>query len=138
PGSTVNLTTKTVTGAVNHFSTYGVLMQAKVETVTITGDFASVPVTTTRQLGATLKDNEGLTPQNRTIVWSSSNPAILSIDPASGLATGNTLGTVTVTATSETKSGTQSLTVIPGPPSKIVVVGGNGQSIVAGTAVTTA
>jgi Bacterial Ig-like domain (group 2). len=50
PGSTVNLSTKTVTGAVTHFSTYAVLMQAKVETVTITGDFTPIPVTATRQL----------------------------------------------------------------------------------------
>ncbi len=138
PGSTVNLSTKTVTGAVSHFSTYGVLMQARVETVTITGDFTPVPVTTTRQLGATLKDNEGLTLLNRAIAWSSSDPAILSIDPTSGLATGKTLGTVTVTATSETKSATQSLTVVPGPPAKIVIVDGNGQSVAAGTAVSVA
>ena len=137
PGSTVSLSTKTVTGAVSHFSTYGVLIQARVETVLITGDFASIPVTTTRQLGATLKDNEGFT-LNRAIAWTSSNPAILSIDPTSGLATGKTLGTVTVTATSETKSATQSLTVIPGPPAKIVTVAGDGQSIAAGSAVTVA
>ncbi|HUQ98221.1 MAG TPA: GDSL-type esterase/lipase family protein [Gemmatimonadaceae bacterium] len=135
PGSTVNLTTKTVTGAVSRFSTYAVLMQAKVETVTITGDFSPVPVTTTRQLGATLKDNEGLTLSNRAIAWTSSNPAILSIDPATGLAKGNTLGTVTITATSETRSATQSLTVVPGPPAKIVIVAGNGQSVAAGSAV---
>ena len=138
PGSTVNVTAKTVTGAVTHFSTYAILLQPRVETVSVTGDFASVPVTTTRQLGATLKDNEGFTLLNRTIAWTSSDPAILSIDPTSGLATGKTLGTVTVTATSETKSATQSLTVVPGPPAKIVIVDGNGQSIVAGTAVTVA
>jgi lysophospholipase L1-like esterase/uncharacterized protein YjdB len=137
PGSTVNLTAKTVTGAVAHFSTYAILMQAKVETVAITGDFAAVPVSTTRQLGATLKDNEGLT-LNRPVAWTSSDPSILSIDATSGLATGNKLGTVTVTAASETKSATQSLTVVPGPPAKIVTVAGDGQSVVAGTAVSVA
>jgi lysophospholipase L1-like esterase len=133
PGSSVNPTTKTVTGPVSHTGIYAVLMQAKVETVAITGDFTPIPVTSTRQLGATLKDSEGLT-LNRAVVWSSSDPSILSIDPATGLATSNKLGTVTVTATSETKSATQSLTVIPGPPSKIVAAGGDGQSVVAGTA----
>jgi Bacterial Ig-like domain (group 1)./Bacterial Ig-like domain (group 2). len=81
-----------------------------------------------------LKDNEGLT-LNRAVAWTSSDPAIVSIDPSTGLATSKQLGTVTITATSETKSATQSLTVVPGPPSKIVIVAGDNQSVAAGSTV---
>lgn len=134
PGSTVNLTAKTVSGAVSHVGTYSVMMQPKVETVTIAGDQPAIPVVTTRQLTATLKDNEGTT-LTRPVAWSSSNPAILSIDPATGLATAKVPGSVTVTATSEGKSGTATVSVVPGPPSKIVVNAGNNQSVAAGAAV---
>ncbi|MEO8194050.1 MAG: SGNH/GDSL hydrolase family protein [Gemmatimonadales bacterium] len=136
PGSTVNLTTKTVSGSVSHLGTYSVMMQPRVETVTISGNVPAVPVITTRQLVATVKDNEG-TNLTRAVSWTSSDPAILSVDPTSGLASAKVPGTVTVTATSETKSGTATVSVVPGPPSKILVNGGNNQSVAAGTAVPT-
>jgi adhesin/invasin len=136
PGSTVNLTDKTVSGNVSHFSTYGVMMQPKVETVTIGTDLTPIAVVTTRQLTATLKDNEGTT-LTRPVTWASSDPTILSVDASSGLVTAKALGTVTVTASSEGKSGTASLTVVPGPPSKLVGFAGNNQSVAAGTAVPT-
>jgi adhesin/invasin len=133
-GSTVNLTAKTVSGAVSHLGTYAIMMQPKVETITISGDQPSIPVVTTRQLTATLKDNEGTT-LTRSVAWSSSNAAILSIDPATGLASAKAPGQVTITATSEGKSGTATVTVVPGPPSKIIVNAGNNQSVAAGAAV---
>ena len=135
-GSTANLAEKTVSGAVTHVGTYAVMMLPKVETVTITGDLSPIPVITTRQLSATIKDNEGTT-LTRSVSWSSSSSAILSIDAATGLATAKTPGSVTVTATSEGKSGTATLTVVPGPPSKIVVNAGDNQSVAAGAAVPT-
>ncbi|HZJ01695.1 MAG TPA: SGNH/GDSL hydrolase family protein, partial [Gemmatimonadaceae bacterium] len=133
-GSTVNLTAKTVSGAVSHLGTYSVMMQPKVETVTISGDQPAIPVVTTRQLTATLKDNEGTT-LTRPVAWSSSDPTILSVDASSGLATAKVPGSVTITAASEGKSGTATVTVIPGPPSKIVVNAGNNQSVAAGAVV---
>jgi len=131
PGSTVNPATRTVTGNVSHFSTYAVLMQAKVDAIVITGDLTPVPVITTRQLVGTPRDNEGIA-LTRAVAWTSSNPAVLSIDPSSGLASAKIPGTVTVTATSETKSATVSLTVVPGPPTKITLFSGNNQSVAAG------
>jgi adhesin/invasin len=133
-GSTVNLTAKTVSGAVNHVATYAVMMLPKVETVTISGDLSAMAVVTTRQLTAVVKDNEGTT-LTRPVTWSSSNPAVLSVDASSGLATAKTPGSVTITATSEGKSGTATLSVIAGPPSKMTVVAGNNQSVAAGAAV---
>ena len=135
-GSTVNLTEKTVSGAVTHVGTYSVMMLPKVETVTVAGDLSPIPVVTTRQLTATVKDNEGTT-LTRAVSWSSSNAAILSINPTTGLATAHTPGSVTVTATSEGKSGQATITVVPGPPSKMIVNGGDNQSVAAGAAVPT-
>ncbi|HMA20986.1 MAG TPA: Ig-like domain-containing protein, partial [Gemmatimonadaceae bacterium] len=133
-GSTVNLTAKTVSGAVNHVATYAVMMLPKVETVTIGGDLSAMAVVTTRQLTAVVKDNEGTT-LTRPVSWSSSDPAVLSVDASSGLATAKTPGSVTITATSEGKSGTATLSVIAGPPSKMTIVAGNNQSVAAGAAV---
>ena len=132
--SLVSLSAKTVTATITHLGTYSVMMLPKVETVTISGDQPAIPVITTRQLTATVKDNEGTT-LNRPVQWSSSNPAVLSVDAASGLATAKVPGSVTVTAASEGKSGTATVTVIPGPPSKLVVNAGNNQSVAAGAAV---
>jgi adhesin/invasin len=133
-GSTVNLTAKTVSGNVSHVGTYSVMMQPKVETITISGDQPAIPVVTTRQLVAVLKDNEGTT-LTRPVSWSSSNTAVLSIDAATGLASAKTPGSVTVTASSEGKSGTATVTVVPGPPAKILVNAGNNQSVAAGAPV---
>lgn len=133
-GSTVNPQTQTVSGNVTRLGTFAVLMQANVETVSVTGDLAPLPVTTTRQFTASLRDNEGLA-LNRPIVWTSSNPAVLTVDPTTGLVTARVPGTATITATSETKSGTASLTVVAGPAAKLIGNTGNGQSAAAGTAV---
>src|SRR5687767_14598772 len=133
-GSTVNLDAKTVSGNVTQLGTYAAMMQPKVETVTIGGTTPAIPVITTRQLTATLVDNEGTT-LTRPVSWSSSDPALLSIDATTGLATAKIPGTVTVTATSESKSGTASVSVVPGPPSKMTVNAGDNQSVAAGAAV---
>jgi adhesin/invasin len=134
-GSTVNLANKTVTGAVSHVGTFAVLMQPRVETVTINGDLTAMPVVTTRQLSATIKDNEGTT-LNRAVVWTSSDPGIASIS-ATGLVSSRIPGSVTITATSEGKSATAQLSIVPGPPAKLIPFAGNNQSVAAGAQVPT-
>ena len=133
-GSTVNTDANTVTGNITRFGTYAVMMRPRVETVTIGGETTPMPVITTRQLTATLKDNEG-TSLTRPVSWSSSNAAVLTVDPATGLASSKTPGTATVTATSEGKSGTMVVTVVPGPPAKLTGWAGNNQSVAAGATV---
>ncbi len=135
-GSTVNLSNKTVTGNVNHVGTFAVLMQPRVETVTIGGDLTAVPVITTRQLTATIKDVEGTT-LNRAVAWTSSDPNIASINPTTGLLSSKKPGSITVTASSEGKSGTAQLSIVPGPPAKFIPFAGNNQSVAAGAAVPT-
>ena len=128
-GSTVNKATKTVTGNVSHFTVYGVLMQPRVETVTISRD-TTVQVKATVQFTAALKDNEQQ-PLTRPITWTSSSPGIVSVD-ANGLATAIIPGQSTITATSESKSASSKVTVTPGPASLLAIAAGDGQSVTAG------
>jgi adhesin/invasin len=134
PESSVNTETKAVTGKVNHFTVYGVLLQAPVATITINRD-TTVQVQTTVQFSAALKDVEQL-PLNRVVAWESSNPAIVSID-ANGLARALLPGQSTITANVEGKSATAVVTALPGPPTALEIAAGDGQTAVAGGAVTT-
>lgn len=131
-GSSADLTTHTVTGSVSHFTVYGVLMQPTVETITINRD-TTVQARATVQFAAALKDNEQQ-PLTRPVTWTSSNPTIVSID-ANGLATGLLPGQSTITATSEGKSATATMTVVPGPPALLAIAAGDAQSVTAGSAV---
>ena len=133
-GSSANTTSHTVSGKVSHFTVYGVLMQPRVETVTINRD-TTVQVRSTVQFSATLKDNEQQV-LTRPVTWSSSNPAIVTID-ASGRATALIPGQSTITAASEGKTATATLTVTPGAAASLAIVAGDGQVAVAGSPVAT-
>jgi uncharacterized protein YjdB len=89
-----------------------------VATVTVDPPTSNVMVGGTAQLAVTLKDANGATLNGRTVTWTSSNDAKASVS-ASGLVTGIAGGTVTITATSETKSGTASV-AITGPNSPTI------------------
>lgn len=133
-GSTVNSGAKTVSGNITRLGTYAVMTRPRVETVAVEGDLTPIPVVTTRQLLANVKDNEGTT-LSRVVAWSSSNPAVASINAASGLLSAKTPGSVTITAVSEGKSGTAAIAVVAGPPAKLIAIAGNHQSVATGAAV---
>jgi uncharacterized protein YjdB len=101
-----------------------------VATVTITPTPASVNVGQTVQLTATLKDANGATLTGRTVTWSSSSTGIATVS-STGLVTGVAAGSVTITATSEGKSGTASVTVVL-PPVATVTVTPSTQTIAVG------
>jgi uncharacterized protein YjdB len=87
-----------------------------VATVTVSPASATVFVSQTLQLSATPKDANGNTLTGRTITWGSSNSSVATVS-SSGLVSGVTAGSATITATSETKSGTAAITVsTPLPP----------------------
>lgn len=71
---------------------------------------ASVSEGKSRTLVAQLTDATGNVLTNRSVVWSSSNPSIATVDQ-SGVVRGVRRGTVTITATSEGKFGTASVRV---------------------------
>jgi len=72
----------------------------------------TVAVQATTQLTAALLDSLGTALSGRTVTWASSNTAIVTVS-TSGLLTGIAIGSATVTATSEGKSASATVTVIP-------------------------
>jgi hypothetical protein len=86
-----------------------------VTTVTVSPSSASIAVGATVSLQATVKDQNGNVMTGQAVTWSTSNSAIASVN-ASGVVTGASAGTATITATSSGKSGTSALTVTAPPP----------------------
>ncbi|MGE0354377.1 MAG: Ig-like domain-containing protein [Gemmatimonadales bacterium] len=91
-----------------------------VASVTVTPAAATVPVATTTTLTATTRDAAGHLLVGRVIAWSSSAPSIAQVDP-SGVVTGVKPGTATVTATSEGRSASAAITIVPGAPASITI-----------------
>lgn len=81
---------------------------------------ATVGVGATVQYTATLRDVNGAIVTGKPITWTSSNTAIATIN-STGVATGVSPGTVTITATSEGATGTAALTVSSAAVSTISV-----------------
>src|SRR5439155_1542489 len=81
-----------------------------VASVTVAPPSAGVQVGQTVQLTATPRDASGSPLTGRTVAWSSSNTGVAAVT-GTGLVTGVGAGSATVTATSEGKSGTSSVTV---------------------------
>jgi uncharacterized protein YjdB len=122
-----------------------------VATVTVAPPSASVTAGKTTQLTATAKDANGNTLTGRAVAWSSSNSSIASVSET-GLVTGVAPGSATITATSETKSGTSNITVLTpilavgsvtlAPPTTTIIANGRTTTLVptvkdaAGTVVT--
>jgi len=93
---------------------------APVAAVTVTPSAANIAITGTVQLTATPRDANGNPLTGRAISWSSSNNNIATVN-GSGLVTGVTAGSVTITATSEGQSGTASITVAGAPVASVTV-----------------
>lgn len=88
---------------------------APVATVSVTPSSTSVSVGSTVQLSAVTRDANNNVLTGRTISWSSGTPASGSVSGA-GLVTGLVVGSTTITATSEGKTGTSVITVTAPPP----------------------
>lgn len=81
----------------------------------------SVSVGASVRFGATLRDEAGRAVTGKGVSWSSSNPSVAAIDPA-GTMTALAIGTITITATSEGKSGVARV-VVQIPVARITYVG---------------
>src|SRR5437773_1519196 len=119
------LTAITGTHTVCNFAITGSQPPAPVATVTLTPGSATVNEGQTLQLTATLKDANGNTLVGRSITWSSSNTSAASVN-GTGLVTGVTAGSATITATSEGKSGTSAITVVHMPVASVTVTPASG------------
>jgi len=81
-----------------------------VATVRLQPDRADIAVGATVQLSAAALDGSGAAMSDRAIAWSTSNPAVAAVN-GSGLVTGVASGTASVTAASEGKSSSATITV---------------------------
>src|SRR5438046_1012384 len=91
-----------------------------VAAVTVTPPTATIGVGQTAQYAAITRDAFGNPLGGRTVTWSSSNPAVATVNGA-GQATGVAVGAATLTATSEGKSGTAAITVTTVPVASVTV-----------------
>ena len=86
-----------------------------VATVTVSPASATLDIGATSQLSATTRDANGNVLTGRVVTWTSANTAIATVS-ATGLVTAKAGGTTQVTATSEGKIGSASITVNAAPP----------------------
>ncbi|MBA2683690.1 MAG: Ig-like domain-containing protein [Gemmatimonadaceae bacterium] len=109
-GKTSNIATLTVTAV-------------PVASVTLSPTSASVQAgATTPAFTAVTKDGSGNVLTGRVVNFASSNTAVATIDPSTGVATGVAAGTTNITASSEGKtSNIATLTVTPAPVSTVTV-----------------
>ena len=91
-----------------------------VASVTVTPTPATVGIGQTVQLTATPKDANGNVLTGRVVTWASNNTAVATVG-STGLVSGVAQGQATITATSETKSGTAAITVIQVPVASVTV-----------------
>ena len=105
-----------------------------VATVTVSPSPASLAVGQTLQLSATPRDGSGNPLSGRVVTWSSDNTTVATVNSSTGLVTAGALGSATITATSEGKSGTSVVTVTDVPVAT-VTVSPSPASVVAGQTV---
>ncbi len=91
-----------------------------VNTIEISAATGTLIVGQTLTLVAMPKDAQGALLSGRTITWSSSNAAILTVQ-SNGLVAGIALGTATITATSEGKTATSVITVTVAPVNTVTL-----------------
>ncbi|PYO44340.1 MAG: hypothetical protein DMD29_00665, partial [Gemmatimonadetes bacterium] len=104
-----------------------------VASVAVSPATASVPVGQTVQFTATPKDASGNPLAGRVVTWASGNTAVATVN-GSGVVTGVAAGAATITATSEGKNGTATITVTavagnPGTVNNLAVAGVTGTSV---------
>ncbi|HKR09473.1 MAG TPA: Ig-like domain-containing protein [Gemmatimonadaceae bacterium] len=93
-----------------------------VATVSVSPSSANIPFRGTQQLSAVTKDGSGNVLTGRAVTWASGNTGIASVNASTGLVTAvGSGGPVSITATSEGKTGNASVTVMPPPVATVTV-----------------
>jgi len=101
-------------------------LSATVQSVRVSPAQATLDVGGTQQFVATVKDADGNTLTDRTVTWSSSDNSVATVDASAGVAKAVAAGTAMITATSEGKSGSATLTVAALPNSADLSITKNG------------
>ena len=111
-----------------------VVLAVPVASVVISPTSASVLVgSTTSAFTAVAKDGSGNVLNGRTFTFASSNTAIATIDPTTGVATGVAPGTTNITATSEGQTSNNATLTVSAIPVASVTISPLTQTVVAGS-----
>jgi plastocyanin len=89
----------------------GPVVTGAVSSVTISGPSSTVVIGGTLLLAAVSKDAQGHTVSGKAATWTSSNPAVATVNSSTGLVSGLVAGTVTISATVDGISGSTLLAV---------------------------
>jgi len=100
-GVSVGLTTLTATSEGITDDAIVTVSQVPVDSVLVSPDSAEVRIGYTKTFTAQTFDATGGLLAGRDLTWASTDPAIATVDPATGVVTGVATGTTTITATSE-------------------------------------
>ena len=101
-----------------------------VGSVVVSPTTAALQVGSTVQLAAVPQSSDGTPLPDRPVTWSSSNPVIATVS-TTGLVTAQGIGSATISASSEGKTGTAAITVSPVPVASVTVAPAS-QSLPAG------
>lgn len=91
-----------------------------VGSVTVSPSSATLVPTQVLSLSAVVRDANNAVVTDRTVTWTSSNSAVATVS-SSGVVTAVARGTATITATSEGRTGTSSVSVVPMPVGRVTV-----------------
>jgi uncharacterized protein YjdB len=96
------------------------VQRAPVASVVVVPNAVNAGIGGTTQLIAKAYDASQNELAGRAMVWTTSNADVVTVD-ANGLVTAKAIGTATITATAEGKSGTSQFTISPGAVSRVIV-----------------
>jgi hypothetical protein len=106
--------TATITVEVDEFvDSMEVTVEQMATALVVLPSSLSLMATLTDQISVHAEDARGNVTTNATVMWESDDLAVATIDPATGVITGVTVGTATITATSGTAASDVTLAVIP-------------------------
>lgn len=117
-GSTVTATSGGAAGKA------AVQVNSAVRSIGVSPAQASIPAGSAQQFTATALDANGVPVPGAVMVWGSSDQSVATVDPATGLATGNHSGNSTITATAGGLQGSALLSVVQ-VASVVVTAAGN-------------
>lgn len=125
--------TTTITVSANGLSSERLLLVRQLERIEVTGTNTGVLIGETMQLSATYFNPSGVATLT-TISWTSSNPAIASVD-ATGLVTGVTAGQVAISASANGVTSTEKLVTVVASVNEVaqVTISTTSSSIMEGT-----
>ena len=92
-----------------------------VSSVTVSPETPTVETSQTTSLSAEVRDQNGVLMAGKTATWASANPAVATVNPSTGAVLGVAVGSVTITATVESKSGVVIVNVIPIPVASVTI-----------------